>query len=244
VSKGEPVSEAAARAALEKWREEPYPSGAAYAALYANYDPAQGQDADASSRRLLGLCGPLRGKRLLDIGSGIGGLAILAAKDGAMALALEPQESMLDKAALAAAGVEWRSQRVEAFCREWTGPRFDAVCARQSVNYFARTLDWGALAALMPPGAVFAFNTFETPADAPEFGGRRWVGEDGRERLDVRRLKGGKIWHVQRAGDEEHCTAFDAIASEEFAAMLAPWFDAEPIREGASRYWRAKRRAD
>jgi len=242
MSKGEKLPAKAAQELLAGWRDEPYPPGAQYADLYANYDPAFGQESDESSQRLLDLCGPLAGVPLLDIGAGMGGLSLLAARRGARPLALDQEAEMLQKDALRAAGVPWSIQSIADFCRDWPAGSFGAACARQSANYFAKTLDWGLFAGLLSARGVFAFNTFEMAQDSPEFAARRWVGADGVERVDARQVRDGRVWHAQKAGDAVHYTAFDALSPEEFEALLSPLFECSRERVGASWYWRAAKK--
>jgi len=77
------------------------------------------------------LAGPLRGKRVLDVGTGDGTYAIEAAERGAIVTALDLEQEMLDaaRARAAARGVEVTLQQGRAERLPFDGASFDVVIA-------------------------------------------------------------------------------------------------------------------
>jgi len=205
-----------------------YPDHATYRALYLRY--LQSRDA----QELLELLKPLTLTRFLDLCCGEGQLTRGAIEENIRhACMVDAEPEMLPLEEKRSPFARMFPFTVERALRHFREERihFERAACRQAVNYWLTPHTAEMLHAVMTPGGIFAFNTFnEKPPEKPR------VLEyelEGQHFTEVSWLAEGMVHHVQvREGLPPHTTHFWWIPPEQFRKLLEPYFSVEEIRKG------------
>ena len=153
------VYDAMSRRILASWAEEEY-----------MVDPTQipfvNREHVDYLTHAVGQLGPLRGRRVLEVGAGGGSLAVWLALQGATVVGIDVSGGMLDVARRRAEvnGVADRTTFVHVPIEQFD-PRaagldhddYDAIIGNNVVHHFERDAAFASLARLLGPGAVAAF---------------------------------------------------------------------------------------
>ena len=218
--------------------EFPYPDYDTYRALYTRYDHP------VSTRRLLNTLEVSVGQSLLDLCGGDGRLTIKAVQAGVARVTLvDETPTMVPLSVSQLPGVTVLYQDVASALPLLFSQSelFDRVVCQQAINYWLSAETAAAVAAVMRPGGIFAFNTFNTrPSEKPvikdyEYGGHQFV--------EVSWLIDSLVHHIQiRAGLPPHQTVFSWLSPERLRALLDPHFHVSESTMLTSTVYRCQRR--
>jgi len=169
----------------------------------------------------------LEGKHVLDLCGGGGRLSLHAINAGAARVSyVDDEPDMLTAEARTALWACNRANRifhdqVEHVLRRWWvhDVPYDVVACQQGINYWLTPETARDVYAVLAPGGVFAFNTFNVaPPRAPKV---REYTLDGHNFVEVSYLVGDTVYHVQaRDGLPPHVTHFKWISPENLYALL------------------------
>lgn len=214
-----------------------YPAFETYNQLYAKYMN------NRPVGYLLGLAGDIKGKSVLDLCGGGGGLSIAAINRGASKVCMiERCEDMLSKF-IHESPIKLILDNVQTGLAKMGREKitFDLVFCRQAVNYWLNEKQAIAVAQVVKPGGMFIFNTLNSkPSEnittsSYEYDGHKfteisWLVEE--PKYDV-------VHHVQvRKGLPPHVTRFRWIPPQEFDEILSPHFKVECTTEGKTDIYR------
>jgi len=214
-----------------------YPTLEIYNRLYAKY---------VNNRpvgHLLGVAGEIKGKSVLDLCGGGGGLSIAAKNRGASKIwMIERCQDMLSRY-IYDEGIKVVLGNVQTHLAQMglEGTTFDLVYCRQAVNYWLMDKTAALVAKVVTPGGMFIFNTFNRkPSQHIEATSYSYDGDNYTEvTWLVEEQKYDVVHHVQvREGMKPHITCFRWIPPEEFDEMLSPHFKVERITDGRTDIYR------
>lgn len=213
-----------------------YPKHNIYEELYSKYlDPE-------SLKILMDLAGEdMTGKRVMDVCGGTGICTEEALRRNAQRVILIDGESdmvphrvsQLDRVTVLIDKV-----RMALTVLGRTKVQYDIAVCRQGINYWFNAMSVSLLAALIRPGGVFVFNTFNTrPSETPKIKQYHHKGIAFTEISYVDQTN--MVHHVQiREGMAPHVARFQWIAPESFDLFLGKYFKIEKTTRNRTDYYR------
>ncbi|OGG40959.1 hypothetical protein A2118_01735 [Candidatus Kaiserbacteria bacterium GWA2_50_9] len=215
-----------------------YPDSDAYRALYLRFHG--GRDVV----ELTHLLEPLDSARVLDLCGGDGRLTLRALELGAHEVTIvDSTERMVPQALRHNSQVHVQVRPVEIALADM-GTRnesFDRIACRQGVNYWLNKKTATLAAAVLKPGGIFAFNTFnQKPPAKPRV---LQYELDGKAFVEVSWLIEDAVHHLQvREGMAPHYTTFKWLPPEYLRSILEPHFIVVETRREKTSLYRCERK--
>jgi len=215
-----------------------YPDHQTYRELYLRY--FSGRDVG----ELLDLLMPLAGARFLDLCCGEGQMTLVAIARGVQsAVCVDAEPAMIAPVLQNGGQIRVVTDSVQNALRDFnsSGLQFDRIACRQAINYWLNQETAGLVAAVLPRGGVFAFNTFnQKPPEKP-----RVLEYELEEHLfvEVSWLVGDTVHHLQvRDGLLPHYTSFQWLASQQLHKLLEPHFAVREQKQGKTSLYQCEKK--